>query len=157
MSVTTTLPAALTSLNRREPVDPAYLATWSNAITGDAGGGTATIGVTVPIDFAVVPLYMTAHNDAADLIVQFLILTGGLGTLGNQVELAAGLAGETRWSWSVPKAFIVPLIGQQVEFRTITANPGAATNMDAAGRALLWPRNEILALPYTTFWPYLQG
>jgi len=146
----------MTPLNRRQPVDPAFLISWVVGLAGDGSGGTATNIATVDANIAAVPLFMSADNDNGDLDCAFLGQTdAGTTFIVDHKDVLVAIGGVTRFNWDIPKSLVVPTLGGQITFRAITANPGVGQTLLFFGRLLGWPRNEVIGLPYTFFWPYV--
>ncbi len=161
MSVTANSNGELRSLNRVQPVDPAYVQSWAVALTGDASAGVADITFNLPDDHAFIPLYFSGIDNNATTEMQVTISPGidvqGTALSENiTLEVVTAINGNTRFHWECPRVLWVPDPGTSTSIRLRWLNPGAATLVEGAGQVYLWPVNEVRSLSPRQLWYFLQ-
>ncbi len=161
MSVNANSNGELRSLNRVQPVDPAYVQSWSVALTGDASAGVADITLNMPDDHAFIPIYFGGRSAAGDLVAQLTIdpgidVQGSALALDMTSEVIAAINGTSRVSFEPERVLFVPDPGTSTNIRLRWDNPGAATTVEAFGQCYLWPVNEVRSLSPRQLWYFLQ-
>ncbi len=161
MSVSANSNGELRSLNRVQPIDPAYVQSWAVTLVGDASGGIADVTLNMPQDHAFVPLWFRITDTAATLAgeitmnpqidVQGVALTSDL--VREQVTAINGL---TRFDFVPERILWVPDPGGACTVRCRIPNPGVAQSNQSAGQVYLWPVNEVRSLSPRQLWYFLQ-
>ncbi len=162
MSVTVTVTAHRTALQRLQPLDPAFQADWVVSIDGDASGGTATIQVDLGIDLGAITEYASCQ-DTSGAAVSANLFVGlanrpGPAAFAQSIHMnktAVIVDTQTLFRFDPPRTMLIPNIGESISFAVTIVNPTATDDLNFTGRAYLWPRSEVIDLPQRTWWPYL--
>lgn len=161
MSVTVSSNGELRSLNRVQPIDPAYVQSWAVDLTGDASGGVADITFAIPADHAFIPLWFKAIDSAGSLVAELQVNPGidvqGVSLRDDLVEEQVTVISSTsRFHFTPERILFVPDPGAAGSFRVRVVNPTATDTLTGAGQAYLWPVNEVRALSPRQLWYFLQ-
>lgn len=161
MSVAVNTNGELRSLNRLQPVDPAYVQSWATSLTGDGTSGVAEITCDIPQDHAFILLWFSGVDGAATLALQINVNPGidVQGTALNEnftAEVVTAVSGNTRFHWEPGRVLYVPDPGSAGAIRLRWPNPGVATLVEGSGQAYLWPVNEVRSLSPRQLWYFLQ-
>jgi len=162
MSVSVTVTAHRTALQRVQPLDPAFQADWVVSLDGDATGGTASITVDLGDNLAAIPEYASCQ-DTSGVSVSALLFIGLANRPGPAAFAQSILMGQTAvivgtqtvYLFEPPRTMLTPLTDESITFTCSIVNPTATDDLNFHGRAYLWPRSEVIDLPQRTWWPYL--
>ncbi len=161
MSVAVTSNGELRSLNRVQPIDPAYVQSWAVNLVGDVSAGVADITMAIPQDHAFIPLWFKANDSAASLSAEIQINPAidvqGVALSDNLFQdIVTAINGVSRFHFIPERILFVPDPGASGSIRLRMANPTASDSIDGAGQCYLWPVNEVRSLSPRQLWYFLQ-